>query len=256
MSKCVGFFPLEKMPTLVNFRHNSLGMTAIVSIYTSEGFIIGADGLRKSTNGTVVTQTARKLFPFESAGIRLVYAWSGTTQVLDSSNQSVFDFRAVSEIILKSVALLGANNFTTFIEMFRKLLYITLQQSWLTNKGTVTGIFSNSEIARVLIVGYFNGVPCLAEVNVCHQDLVLLEPSVGKLMVPAQPGCYIFSGSKIVCKTFPKCDAQSSSEAVDFIRGYIQSCADSGEPDCDNIGGHIHIGKITPGEFSWIDPPV
>ena len=46
------------MPTFTNFRHNSFGMTAIVSIYTPEGFVIGADGLRIGADRTVVSKTA------------------------------------------------------------------------------------------------------------------------------------------------------------------------------------------------------
>jgi hypothetical protein len=257
MSSHVGYFPLEEFATYENFGQNDRDMsTAIVSVYTSDGFIIGADGLRKNTDGSDVTKTARKIFLFESEITRLAYAWSGTTQVFDSNNQSVFDFMGVSEPILRIADLLGGIDFAAFVNIFRRMLLVTLLQSRLTNNGRIVGTYPEDEIAGVLFVGYFNQQPCMAEIMVCHQNLLLLEPTIKTLVIPAKPNCNIFSGSKSLNRAWPKCKARSGAEAIDFVRKYIQACADSSEADCDDIGGHIHIGQITPEGFTWIDPPV
>lgn len=256
MNTFKSFTPLEKMSTYTNFRHNSVSMTAIVSVYTSDGFIIGADGLRRGTDGAIVSKTVQKVFHFENADIRLAYAWSGTTQIYDSRNQCVFDFAAVTEKGLQVAVFTGGPDFASFIGTFQKILYFTTYNAGFVKNGRIVGLNRNERIAQVLIVGYFNGESCLAEIDVCHQNLSLLEPKLVKLQVPMNVNRNIFSGCESAFGAFSERYPMSTDEALLFVREYIQACSDSAEPDCGNIGGHIHIGKITPEAFSWVEPPV
>ena len=67
--------------------------------------------------------------------------------------------------------------------------------------------------------------------------------------------CNEFSAAKSVSDALPKCSAQSEEEAIEFVRNYIQTCIDSGESDCRDMGGRAHLG-ITASGFSWVVAPI
>jgi hypothetical protein len=140
----------------------------------------------------------------------------------------------------------GGPDFASFIGTFQKILYFTTYNAGFVKNGRIVGLNRNERIAQVLIVGYFNGESCLAEIDVCHQNLSLLEPKLVKLQVPMNVNRNIFSGCESAFGAFSERYPMSTDEALLFVREYIQACSDSAEPDCGNIGGHIHIGKITP----------
>jgi hypothetical protein len=113
---------------------------------------------------------------------------------------------------------------------------------------------TGDEFARAIFLAYFNGEPWIAEIGV-HKDDQSLRPVVERFGPPGITTT-IFSGSERVWKQhfpFPPEIPQSLQEASDVIERYIQLCVD--DPDCEDIGGHIHIGKLTPSGFTWIHPP-
>lgn len=237
-----GYFPCRTNATQV---HND-PMTAIVAVHTPDGFIIGADG-RRMDREVITTEQAKKLFWFESETIRLVYAWSGTTQTFAKNNEILHDVFAASETILPIAAFSGKDSFASFVDVFCKVLYKTLPAR-ITN-------MSREELARVLFVGYFQGQPCSAKIELLYSNS-FLTPDV-EIHIPAQFYRSIFSGAESVfLKSYANCEPQSSAEAIDFVRNYIQDCVDSPAPDCIGIGGHIHIAELTPERFSWVVSPI
>jgi hypothetical protein len=67
--------------------------TAIIRIYTHEGFVIGADGRRRRTgDGAIISDTVQKIFPIEEAGRSLAYAMAGVTQIPSEDSEILFDF--------------------------------------------------------------------------------------------------------------------------------------------------------------------
>jgi len=256
MSSYLGSLRYKDFLYPVTYGHNEFEMpTAIISTYTPNGFVIGADGLRKGSDGTVDTETAQKVFSVEGNDFRLAYAWAGTTRFISESGEE-FDFIKASSEILAVGRLFSARGFVNFVDTFNKTLYQMLIRSPFAKKKRYCGVLSKDEIARLVLLGYFDNQPCTTEIFVRHKNLVVLEPTAEKIEIPVQPNLNIFSGPLDEAETFPQIPAPESNEqAANLIREYIKRWVDSQEANCANIGGHIHIGAITPNKFAWIDPP-
>ncbi|HWF13841.1 MAG TPA: hypothetical protein VG272_08915, partial [Candidatus Acidoferrales bacterium] len=78
-------------------------MTAIVSVYTPEGFVVGADGLRVDANGVDVTDTAVKIFPIIHPDLIGVHAWAGTTYLF-SLGRPLFSFSEEADSLMKELS--------------------------------------------------------------------------------------------------------------------------------------------------------
>jgi hypothetical protein len=82
--RCFG----TRSPVTINSVHLSVlehtndDMTAIASAFTSEGFVIGADGRQLGKDKKIFTESAQKIFNFTYRRIDVVYAWCGETGVL------------------------------------------------------------------------------------------------------------------------------------------------------------------------------
>src|SRR5580658_8762934 len=101
-------------------------MTAIVTVYTADGFIIGADGRRfDSKTKTIETDTAQKVFWFESKTIRLAYAWTGTTEASDHDG-SVWDLITATREGLPFASNLAMAGFISFLSGLRNRLSTTV----------------------------------------------------------------------------------------------------------------------------------
>lgn len=221
-------------PSVVN-------MTAIVSIYIPDGFVIGADGRRMIADGTeIATEFAQKIFTVEDADLRLAYAWTGLTE-FQTSDRRYFDFKFASNLILSQPQ--GIANFSALVSQFTAKLNALLR--------LYIGIPKIGALTGVLFVGYFRGKPCQAEVLWGGSEFM-----VASLSEPVSPNRQIFSGSENAFKKHKQ--SQFSPDdllgAIQWIRQYLVDCVnDEGSP---GIGGHIHIGKLTAESFSWVDPPV
>jgi hypothetical protein len=224
-------------------------MTAIAAVHTSEGFVVGADGLRQSTLGQMLD--GQKLFSFESRDICLGYAWCGHTVVWDDDNPSLifFDFRAATEPILKLVALSDYVDFEGFVHNFRTILAVQITSSTLQGRDWVADC--DKKIARMLLIGYLQGEPFLAQVKV---EKIKSEACVsfGLLVLPKT--LIAFSGCESVTAEngldrLPK----SPEDARLLIHEYIKRCVD--DPNCRGYGGTVHVAKITPDAFIWMNGP-
>jgi hypothetical protein len=219
-------------------------VTAIVVIHTSEGFIIGADGRRMdSVTKTIEIENARKVFLFESGAIRLSYAWTGTTQAFGTGGP-VYDLLAATKEVLPLVAS-GSKDFVPFLSEFCKALSTRLPLQ-MTN-------MPKEELARVILVGYFQGKSFSAQIQVLYPlSFLMVYPEV---QFPAQYQKTIFSGAESIFPSYAGRNPQSGAEAINFVREYIRECADSANPDCVGIGGHIHIAEVKPEQSRWVIEP-
>src|SRR5690242_9871498 len=67
--------------------------TAIVRIYTQEGFVIAADGRRRRTRDwKIISDHVQKVFPVVEPGRSIAYAMTGTTQIPAENEEILFDF--------------------------------------------------------------------------------------------------------------------------------------------------------------------
>jgi hypothetical protein len=127
-----------------------------------------------------------------------------------------------------------------------------------------------STVARIFFAGYFRKKqPSLAIVKLAHEDQLVVEPTK---IFQSPPQQNIFSGSSIAELMYEHKDPRFSRFLVDAdrnsslqqaeacARGFIEACCDPVsreiDPQCNGIGGHVHIAKITPSNgFEWIEPP-
>jgi hypothetical protein len=238
-----GSFPYSTNTTRV---HND-PMTAIVFAYTDDGFVIGADG-RRMESGVIVSEKIQKIFWFEWEEIRIAYAWAGTTMALNREEKSMLDVLTASQESLLDAAQLEPDSFVSFFSFFCSFLYKRIP-SRITN-------MPDGELARGVIVGHYRGTPCKAEIELRYVNSYL-NPNVE--LHTSIECCHrrIFSGAESVfLKSYTECKPQSRTEAIDFVRNYIQDCVDSSDADCIGIGGRVHIAELTPENISWIDPPI
>jgi hypothetical protein len=109
------------------------------------------------------------------------------------------------------------------------------------------------ELARVLLVGYFQRQPFSIQIQVLYPlSFLMLRPEIH---FPAQSHKTIFSGAESVFSHYANLNPESGTEAINFVHQYIRDCADSSSPDCAGIGGHIHIAELTPDRVRWIIAP-
>jgi len=52
-------------------------MTAFASAFTSEGFVIGADGRQLGKDKKIFSESSQKIFNFKHRHVNVVYAWRG-----------------------------------------------------------------------------------------------------------------------------------------------------------------------------------
>ena len=236
--------------------------TGIVSAHVSgQGFVIGADGLRQDARGAVISLSARKIFAIEGRELLLAYAWAGHTNLLDSKNNTIFNFVEESAKIGEIVEAQCTDRFSVFVSKFADLLYHAL---YIANKGDkVPDRFpaQNAQVARALLVGYFRGSPCRAQVEFRCRDHVLTKPHLMELHENNVPVDFnIFSGS---AKSFDDYRSKiveplSLRAAADLVCWYLELCIANQRQfdDCKNIGGHIHIATMTPNNFEWTVAPI
>lgn len=120
--------------------------------------------------------------------------------------------------------------------------------------------YSNSSLARVLLLAYFEGRSCQAELSVECAANGTLQAKIITVNCPANPQYIVFSGSEKMYKEFAGDGIHmpdTREKAIAIIRDYIQLCVDNREtdPECKGIGGHIHVGVLSPEKFEWIEAP-
>jgi hypothetical protein len=233
-------------------------MSAVVSTYVpGKGFAVGADGLRAEGTGRVVTENARKIFLIESAGLRLIHAWVGASSLWLRERR--FSFVDECATIGNELALSKPESIENYVnafavKMYKKLQTICLPDGRLADSPDVLPL---EEIARVLIVGYYDGKPYRTGVTFSHKHLRLQTPFMDEL-IESPDSFNIFSGSAVILNQLqPIMAPESLEEAAELIRKYIQACVDNRNnyADCATFGGQVHVATITPERFEWYIPP-
>ena len=232
--------------------------TAIVSEHIPDGFVIGADGRRiDPVSGLIGGDATQKIFGVNlgMGKLRLVYGWTGATWFEAKNGTTLLDLKDLTDEVLQSLDMSSVSRFSTFVRLFIDRLLLFFE-----NSPGSPDIFQNKEIATVLFVGYFDGEPCKAEIGIIRGQDTIFRPEITNLCVPAPFGYRIFTGSKAAFKVSNLSSGLPSSlqEAATRVRDYIRLCFSHRDPPLNGenpIGGHIHIGQLTPRGFRWIDPP-
>jgi hypothetical protein len=203
--------------------------TALLYCGMSEGFVIGADGRAFNKMAKrIETDTEQKIFSFENQAVSVVFAWAGivTARTLD------FDFSLVRE----TYDLLPQLNFNG---LFGQELNVHLKDRLRSLRVDTTG-----QCATGIFLSYLKGQPWVSEITVFKNgrtwDCSIEEGFAnGEITIVSGPD-----------KTFDK--PASLGQARNMIEDYLQECVAN---PTEEIGGHVHIGRLMPGGFDWILPP-
>ena len=237
-----------------SFRHNGVGMTAIVWAYAPDGFVIAADGRRMDADThQVVSDEVQKIYSVKVDEFRLVYAWRGNTY-LEMKNGAVIDFKIITDCIVQSMDMTTINAFAEFVERFRDALFPISRFIFEKNLQMYR---QDRPIISVVFLSYFRGNPYFSELEILHDGNKILRPEAKSH--PAVGKFRIFSGSEIAHKEFGKWDTTSLtlSHLATEAKRYIETCFryQNVDPDASGIGGHIHIGQLRAQGFAWLISP-
>jgi len=228
-------------------------MTAIASAFTSEGFVIGADGRQLDRDKKIFSESSQKIFNFTSRQVDVVYAWCGETSVVNQSKETLYDLNPITRIALSSAVQIELRQFPSFIQQCCAGIYEGIIKSSIVRQITNSDSTPESK-ARMLLNGYFCGQPFMAEFQVRETDRIRVQAE--RVSMPLSPPTrYLFNGCARQNEKYKNVLPATTREALKLISDYIQECIDNCDPDCLGIGGHRHIAHLTSDGFYWIDAP-
>ena len=252
--------------------------TAIVSVYSPEGFVVAADGL-STTGGS----DAQKVFPIPNPSApTAAYAISGWAGVSDEDIGLDISFDGECRAVANSLNWDGFKDLNTYGETFARTVGVQIQQR--ITEARFRGAISESDYTEKIancdrgcllhFNGYFRGIPSMAAWSILfHLD----QSSVNQYYSwqPVLADARNFYGSTVMLDLlksdtdgyfqkykspgFRKLIARggvSLQEAIQAASSYIEACRDPKANElcsnCEAIGGRIHVATIKPIEgFAW-----
>ncbi len=260
--------------------------TAIVRAYTSEGFLIAADGRARDEHGKKLSDSRQKIFPITDSNRALSCVIYGVPRITHPTDETrvIVDLVSEASSAIKSLSNSKASNLRSYTLKFSRLLHKVLLDAGKNNKGIRLYPTMNHYaeepgthvISYVFFDGYYKNNPGRVNAVFFHRDQRLHAPNLDRQ--PLQEG-YRIDGSALVADALlrPDFDERLSAyrtpamekpkdftlaEAAEVATNYIRACdSDVGrEIDpvvCPGIGGHTHIATITPTDgFKWLIPPL
>jgi hypothetical protein len=257
-------------------------MTAIVRTWTPQGFALVADG-RSRREGVIRTETAQKIFPLESPIGSFAYSISGTAELFIGDSEEVLVSLA-GEIQRSAESLRGrrTSNLTGYAVRLVRPAYKALNDVWesinpqtLPSQPSLPGERGYT-ILRLSLDGYHGEYPASVSVRMFHENGRLRElevlperlplgfhmaaapaPMIGRILWQDvnDPRLSAYKGRLVFAEDMTISDALERSRL--FIQAHSDPEAIALDPNCLEVGGHIHIATITPSEgFKWIIEPI
>ncbi len=239
-ARCSGPFPPHEFYFADSI--HCLDMTAIVEVHCHpDGFVIGADGRRATSDGIFVSDTAQKIFPIPCIGG--AHAWAGATELLFGRTRFSFpeQFDQFTRIYGRSAASLESHVTNAGEFIYGELCKFT---SGDMRDVTDTGHF-REVLAKGIFLGYQDGKP---------ERFIYQYPNMNgklghELLVGGAPDRCLnsFSGLPPHVEHRPSTMTDCSNE----ILGHLKRCADLDSA----YGGWAHVATVTPDKFEWLIPP-
>jgi hypothetical protein len=243
----------EVWPDQDNFQ--SPDMTAISVMHAPPGFVVAADG---RCGG--YSDEEQKIFRANYKGTDVAYAITGLAYNADRSVNVLECARKASE----NWSIVHFQPLEDCMGVFGQSIkdfYAGAQARGLVR-------FDDPVVARLFIVGYFRKRrPSRIIVTISHADQTLLEPTVE---IKTPPGEHLYSGCPPMVKAIrsdprfrhyfhPANQTSSLEQMIAAAKGFVGACCDplavTVDPQCNGIGGHIHVAILTLSGFRWIIPP-
>jgi len=254
-------------------------MTAIAIAFDSRNheFVIAADGrCAVSTNNSVqvVSDTAQKIFPFESAQINIAYALTGIAaigpfqlipevknQLETLSNRTLRSIRngyEYADKVFSNVArVLEKAKGDGRIPGIPQCDLIPIEAGGKKFTLFLFGYFHNSEFfsqgefhyddppGRFRVIAYHQHS---VETRVSYSGPVIIGRMIFHPEVPIDPRIAKF-------KVDPIKTPDVIVRVMNFMNACLHPCAAEIDPICRIVGGRIHAAKVTTKGFSWLIPP-
>ena len=252
--------------------------TAIARIYTTEGFVIGADGRKRRSDGVILTDSAQKVFPIKQPGIAVAYALAGSVAMTPNETDTniVFDF--VPEIMnaIPSAVASGAKNLRDFVVALCVPLEAKLSD--LKAKGGIEKLpsdelTSENVICRVFFDGFYRGAASRVIATFSHDNQIIQPSDVSSH--PLYPGSVLGYGSKKIADMLESSSNSGTwvdsyryrprnqrsvlrSEGIAMVKANISASSDPRAVEldpqtCATIGGHMVVATVTRKDgFRWV----
>jgi hypothetical protein len=252
-------------------------MTAIGVSGTRHGIIVGADGCRSVDAKSRAAEPerakaheglcAQKIFPIQGSDRNLAYALAGNIANPDLPFDAVTNCATIAE----DFRLRDIENKTKFVNGFCKTLCGQIQKA-----KHLPELEKNANgdwiIMDLVFAGYFKSDPFVFYAQFSHslrfaefhsQEITLAGLLYGSDVVRKK---MYDNGEAVKDSPFaqyiqdPK-QIQLLDDSERYVRGYIEACSTTlaltmDEARCKKIGGHIHVGELTPTGFRWRIPPI
>jgi hypothetical protein len=251
-----------------------VSMTATATFYTGFGFAIAADGRQRwedayTRDENVIVgegEEFQKIFEILRNDATLAHVLLGSI----ANRDRTFDLGVETR---NQIALLGHTQFDN-CHYFLHTLADGLERT--IKAAQRDGRLEDPPEAELAFIGYFKGKPCWIAIK------FLPRPNpTGSLYEVVQTRLYpwygwvngsdvlrrlISAGDPRLAQYFPQGyelphDGSSMQEAIAFAKSYVDACcsplARALDPECEKIGGHVHIATVTPDKgFQWVIPPL
>jgi hypothetical protein len=250
--------------------------TAIMPLYTSQGFAIGADRRRRNSKTGEIVDAFKKIFPIP--GETLAYAVAGSVGITpDDTDDVVFDFREATRMSVASIPPGSAKTSREYARRLSVSIHARMQQavSEANKQGrkitySVDMPHGNAGfvIAHLFVIGYCEDRPGLECVAFWHKDqdgqvsapISSLRqgypyefPWAGYGSAEIFKRLYVTEDRQFADFIGPKpaiLDALTLGDAVEVAKRYVLACqtplARQLDPRmCESIGGRPQIVRIT-----------
>jgi hypothetical protein len=169
--------------------------TGIVLFYTPQGFVIGADGLEKTTGGVLTSTTTQKLFPLNKA---LAFAMSGFRSVYSAQGDIKLDFQRLVRItFVEKLRSQDQDDFFAFAQAAADSINEQLAQ--LKAQGRFETYHDEDgagTISKVFLAGYYAGLAKVTLITFSHLNQALRDPQIRRGEI--EPGFYAYVGPERV----------------------------------------------------------
>ena len=253
-------------------------MTAIAMVYVVPAFVIAADGRRRWADQRSIDESMKsqevdnqqKIFSARFKGRDIAYALTG----LAFNHDRTFDLFEETRKTATTLENAKLANLYEYVGAFGDSIanaYAAARQDGRFGQFGINSFYSDPQqqnvLATIFMAGYFRkNDPSLGMLIISHQDQVVLAPKPIFQTPPRNP---ILSGSAIAELMYGKRDPRFAKyfrpisrtgtleEAEEYARNYIEACSDPTaaeiDPECNGIGGHIHMATLTKQDgFNWI----
>jgi hypothetical protein len=251
--------------------------TAIVMIYTKDGFVVAADSYGNRIKGAPSLEE-RKIFETTGKGFILMYGISGATSLVEKNEDGTetdyykpFYSQTASELSTEPIATMEQ-----YADCFAAKIGIKIVQEIANAKE----IFHDSpHTLKIQFAGYFQGAPAMAERTITYRRTGFSMPCKITCSPPRFASTLYVGYDKLAellsrdvndefrdyriggawKKVWEKDESVSLEEAVDAAKKYIFACSSEDARKFDpekikTIGGKLFLATLTPA-ITWVCKP-